>query len=214
MQRILGAMCLAVVCSTSGALAAGCDDASTQADLSQCSSDAAAKADTDLNAAYKTLMALLGADDQRRLREAQRIWVDFRNAECTFRTKSYSDGSIYPMLLSNCIADVTRARAADFEAQIACGEGDLCPPHVNEAAPASSGLTTIGGGTETRACRDSDGEKRARLFVSHCVTVSKAGNPACDAARPCGTLIEAIRAGCAAKNAERPVLCSIYGSSP
>jgi uncharacterized protein YecT (DUF1311 family) len=213
MRRIIGAALLVFAFSSSGAYAA-CDDTSTQADLTQCASEAAAKADTDLNAAYKTLLNLLGPEDQTRLRDAQRAWIDFRNAECAFRTKSYADGSIYPMLLSNCFADVTRARTADFEAQIACGEGDLCPPHVNEAVPASSGLTTIGGNNETRACRESDGEKRARLYVSHCVTVSEAGNPACDAAKSCGALVEAIRSGCAAKGADKPALCTIYSSSP
>jgi uncharacterized protein YecT (DUF1311 family) len=212
MRRLFGAMLIALAFSAPGALAAGCDEASTQAELSQCSSDAAAKADTDLNAAYTTLMNLLGKEDQERLREAQRVWIDFRNAECAFRTKSYSDGSIYPMLLSNCFTDVTKARTADFEAQIACGEGDLCPPHVNEAT-AGSGLTTIGGSDETRACRESDGEKRARLYVSHCVTVLEAGNPACDAAKPCGTLVDAIRSGCEAKGADKPALCAIYSAA-
>jgi hypothetical protein len=45
----------------------------------------------------------LGADEatKKRLKEAQRAWIAFRDAECDFATSGSRDGSIYPMIQGN-----------------------------------------------------------------------------------------------------------------
>ncbi len=86
-----------------------CSSAPNTAAMSACYKAAHDAADATLNERYKTLMARLGKDDQVKLRDAQRAWVAFRDKQCAFETASYSTGSIYPVLVSNCLTELTQS---------------------------------------------------------------------------------------------------------
>ncbi|MGT2468229.1 lysozyme inhibitor LprI family protein [Mesorhizobium atlanticum] len=58
-----------------------------RADLAICRTANAASADAGLNAVYKALAARLAPADLKRLRDAQRAWIPFRDKECAFRTQ-------------------------------------------------------------------------------------------------------------------------------
>ena len=65
------------------------------------------------------------------------------------------------------------------------------------AAAAAALLTTIvpAAGAE-RSCAAEVGARQAAADVEHCVQVSPATRPPCNAANPCGLITDEIRRGC------------------
>lgn len=106
-----------------------CPDDS-QAGLNQCAGDAYKKADAALNAAYKQVMARLKDSDAaaKSLVAAQRAWIAYRDAECDFMSSGVEGGSARPMVVAQCLEQLTTQRADDLKALLNCEEGDLsCP---------------------------------------------------------------------------------------
>ena len=91
-----------------------CPDARTQQDLNLCASRAFQKADAELNKLYQQLMKDAGAGEKARLRAAQVAWLKFRDAHCEYEAFGNTGGSIYPMVHSFCLAEVTEERAKQF----------------------------------------------------------------------------------------------------
>ena len=107
-----------------------CTDASDQATLNECADKAFKAADGELNRLYKEIQARLkeDADTSKLLVAAQKDWVAYRDAECRFSASASTDGSIHPMMVSQCREGITQNRIADFKRYLSCGEGDLsCP---------------------------------------------------------------------------------------
>ena len=110
--------------------------AQSQAALNQCASAAYQRADADLNRLYQLMTARLSTDDaaRKRLVDAQRKWLQFRDAECAFQTVRTVGGSVQPMNVSSCLTDLTRERVTDLQKHLDCarvmGEGGACavPP--------------------------------------------------------------------------------------
>ncbi|MBL6280539.1 DUF1311 domain-containing protein, partial [Micromonospora fiedleri] len=87
-------------------------------------------ADNELNALYQQITGRLKSDPDRKklLIGAQRSWIAFRDAECKFSASGVEGGSVYPLIYSNCITELTRARVATFKNYLKCQEGDMgCP---------------------------------------------------------------------------------------
>ncbi|KGM33283.1 lysozyme inhibitor LprI family protein [Inquilinus limosus] len=106
-----------------------CPDDS-QAGLNQCAGDAYKKADAALNAAYKQVMARLKDSEAaaKSLVAAQRAWIAYRDAECDFMSSGVEGGSARPMIVAQCLEQLTTRRADDLKALLNCEEGDLsCP---------------------------------------------------------------------------------------
>ncbi|WEX09914.1 lysozyme inhibitor LprI family protein [Chelativorans sp. AA-79] len=109
------------------AQALDCSGAQTQVEINECSEKEYARADADLNKAYRDLMARVDDGEERALlRKAQRAWITFRDAHCDFMTSDSRDGSIYPALFAGCLADLTIKRTAELRAD--CQEGDIACP--------------------------------------------------------------------------------------
>ncbi|MBS9476144.1 lysozyme inhibitor LprI family protein [Ancylobacter radicis] len=111
------------------ALAQDCTDA-TQMGLDECAGAAYKKADAELNAVYGKIVARIGPDAATRagLVKAQKAWIAFRDAECAFRASGTVGGSLYPMALALCLAEMTTQRVAGLAPLLACREGDTsCP---------------------------------------------------------------------------------------
>ena len=107
-----------------------CNDQSTQADLDVCADQEFKAADTALNRAYTEIQKRLSddADGKKRLTVAQKAWIGFRDAECDFQTFNSRDGSIYPMIVSECLTAMTKKRTEELKVYLNCEEGDLtCP---------------------------------------------------------------------------------------
>jgi uncharacterized protein YecT (DUF1311 family) len=54
------------------------------AEMIECASDEKARQDARLNEIYKKLMSKLPAKRKKELLEAQRAWIKFRDANCSF----------------------------------------------------------------------------------------------------------------------------------
>lgn len=87
-------------------------------------------ADAELNRLYREMEARLAddADTLERLKASQRAWIAFRDAECAFAASAVEGGSAYPEVVASCRAGLTTKRVADFNAYLACEEGDLACP--------------------------------------------------------------------------------------
>lgn len=102
----------------------------SQAGMNICAAAGFKAEDARLNKTYREIVRRL-ADDaagKKLLVTTQRDWIAFRDAECAFATASSAGGSIHPMLVSDCLADLTKARTAQLAGYLDCEEGDMsCP---------------------------------------------------------------------------------------
>ena len=125
-----------------------CDNPQAQQEMNYCAAEDFRRADTELNAAYRTAIAeaqqadreyrLLDAEAGGRptaepgweasLREAQRAWVTFRDANCRLQSFEARGGSMQPMLDAGCRATLTRARTAELR-----GPNPDCPGDAEQA---------------------------------------------------------------------------------
>lgn len=67
--------------------------------------------DGHLNAEYKARMAELTPDQKTALREAQRAWIAFRDADCGLQYQIFVDGTIRSVVYSSCMLTMTAERA-------------------------------------------------------------------------------------------------------
>jgi uncharacterized protein YecT (DUF1311 family) len=106
----------------------GCNDAQTQLAMNMCAELDFERADAELNAAWREAIAGTRISDREidrqsdrrqtgeaKMREAQRAWLIFRDAQCT--VEGYDEargGSMEPMVYSGCRARLTRERTAQL----------------------------------------------------------------------------------------------------
>ncbi|AWM93352.1 urease-associated protein [Pseudomonas sp. 31-12] len=115
---------------TTVAHAADCDNATDQATMNQCAAQQHKTADKELNALYQQITNRLKSnpDSKKLLLGAQRSWIAFRDAECKFSASAVEGGSVYPLIYSNCVTELTKARVETFKNYLKCQEGDMsCP---------------------------------------------------------------------------------------
>jgi uncharacterized protein YecT (DUF1311 family) len=86
--------------------------------MRECISEEHARQDTLLNEAYRDLMRRLGTEGQTDLRNAQRAWIAFREAECAYRG-SGETGTIGPVIIDSCWLGFTTERAATLRRDLA-----------------------------------------------------------------------------------------------
>lgn len=123
------------------------DAAKDQASLNKCADAAFKESDKKLNEFYKQIEARLkdDADTKTLLVQAQRDWVKFRDAECSFQTAGAAGGSVMPMLVAQCMDSLTQARVKDFEGYLTCGEeGDPMSCPVPAAVVPATGQGDMG----------------------------------------------------------------------
>lgn len=70
-------------------------------------------ADKRLNAAYTSLQRGVDAGQREPLRAAQRLWIQYRDANCRFY--GAQDGTISGIKAAECLRAMTDARAAELE---------------------------------------------------------------------------------------------------
>jgi len=97
-----------------------CD--ASQAAMNACAGKAFKQADDDLNKYYKAQMDYLKTPASKEaLKDAQRKWLAFRDADCLYRNGKPTDGgSLWPMLDLQCKAELTQQRAAQLKAYTEC----------------------------------------------------------------------------------------------
>ena len=112
----------------SQALAQECNPSDvSQTGMTICANANFRVADAKLNKAYAEIVRRLAhdAEGKRLLQTVQRAWIAFRDAECAFSANDSKGGSIYPMLISECLEELTNARAEQLKGDLGCKEGDI-----------------------------------------------------------------------------------------
>jgi uncharacterized protein YecT (DUF1311 family) len=112
--------------------AENCGDLPTQSEINRCADKAYAEADAKLNVIYRQITSRLRSEEfQKTLKAlitAQRAWIAFRDAECAFVGSDSVGGSVNPLVVSSCLAELTNKRVEDLKQYLKCQEGDLsCP---------------------------------------------------------------------------------------
>jgi uncharacterized protein YecT (DUF1311 family) len=92
-----------------------CTGPATTVGLVDCLSRSNALSDTQLNSVYQIIQKRLAPDDARRLVETQRLWIKYRDANCSAERALYDGGTAaYPAYLG-CLEAMTRARTKDLQ---------------------------------------------------------------------------------------------------
>lgn len=87
--------------------------AQTTLDMNNCNGAEIKRQDTRLNVAYKKAMAGLEAQQQGKLRDAQRAWIKYRDANCGLYF-SLTGGTIDQLNGAGCMLEMTKARADEL----------------------------------------------------------------------------------------------------
>ena len=102
-----------------------CENAMAQQDMNQCARQDFEAADAKLNEIWKRARVaakaidaeqsddLKGAD--KALLAAQRGWIAYRDGQCELVGFEARGGSMEPMFVSGCLADLTRKRSKELE---------------------------------------------------------------------------------------------------
>jgi len=119
---------LAIFALTGPALAderPDCIDPQTQMEMTYCASVDYEDADADLNALWPDIVAAAKSNDEyvadmarergvsttlEALRDAQRAWIKFRDAQCEYEAYEVFGGTAQSMVGSLCLARLTRER--------------------------------------------------------------------------------------------------------
>jgi uncharacterized protein YecT (DUF1311 family) len=94
---------------------APCRDAGSNTEVTQCFITASHTADKQLNETYVRIGQVLSPDEQEQLKEAQRLWVKFRDANCTAERSLYGGGTAAPMVYAACLEADTRQRITELK---------------------------------------------------------------------------------------------------
>lgn len=90
----------------------------TQIELNMKAHKAFLKADAQLNGVYQQVRRSLDAEGKLKLRDAQRAWIKFRDADCEWAADEYRGGSIMPLIYSNRAEQMTKTRIATLKARL------------------------------------------------------------------------------------------------
>jgi uncharacterized protein YecT (DUF1311 family) len=124
------AMVFAVMAFSAIIHAQDCANAASQMDMNVCADQAYKKTDAELNTVFKQIVGRLKRDRETTglLVTAQKSWLAFRDAQCVFSASGSAQGSVYPMLVTQCRDDLTQKRIGELKAYLHCEEGDMgCP---------------------------------------------------------------------------------------
>jgi uncharacterized protein YecT (DUF1311 family) len=104
-----------------------CNDAMSNLDMRQCAYNEYKAADKELNAVYQRALKFMretyGPDDIKQaggqnpaadLRDAQRKWIAFRDANCRSMGTQMLGGSGQPTIVAGCLASMTKERAKEL----------------------------------------------------------------------------------------------------
>jgi uncharacterized protein YecT (DUF1311 family) len=103
---------LTVDCASAGG--AGCQDATTTAAMRACENSRYQQSEQEMQAAYAQLMKKLGQLQKEKLRQTQRAWVAFRDANADFLAGAAQDGTLAPLIKISALADMTEARTKEL----------------------------------------------------------------------------------------------------
>ncbi len=108
-----------------------CDEPQTQMDMNFCAARELEEADSELNAVYKKVRAAMAKSDAEiatyspelkgavdALVKGQRGWIEYRDGHCETYGFQARGGSMEPMLVAGCKAELTRTRTRELQSLI------------------------------------------------------------------------------------------------
>ncbi len=95
-----------------------CDDPQTQMEMTFCARQDFLAADKKLNTVYQKLSSELSVAHKSALKKAQRAWLSYRDLACHSHGLLAEGGSMQPMLVNNCLAEVTTQRTKMLSQQM------------------------------------------------------------------------------------------------
>jgi uncharacterized protein YecT (DUF1311 family) len=97
----------------------------SQQGMNQCEGEAFDRADKALNAEWAKVVANYKGEKpaQKLMLDGQRAWLTYRDAQCELAAYENLGGSIWPMLVAGCKADLTRQRTHQL-VEMLQGEGN------------------------------------------------------------------------------------------
>ncbi|MEI6653063.1 MAG: lysozyme inhibitor LprI family protein [Chlorobiaceae bacterium] len=114
--------------------------AQTQSDMNEESSVSYKKVDAKLNNVYHQILKRYGKNPLfiKNLKVAQRIWVQFRDAQLAMKFPERGNGyygSVLPMCQAIYLKELTERRVAELDVWLVKGEdGDVCNGTIGEYA--------------------------------------------------------------------------------
>jgi uncharacterized protein YecT (DUF1311 family) len=98
-------------------------NAQSQAEMNHQAAKDFEKADAKLNSTYAALMAKFpDAESKRKLKESQRAWIAFRDAEAAFAADQFRGGSAAPVLRWTSMTETTEQRIKQLKADFLMDE--------------------------------------------------------------------------------------------
>lgn len=97
--------------SSFASFAEDCTDLTATNEIKQCLGKELDAQDANLNKQYKLCMAKLDKVAQDKLRNAQRAWIAFRDAECLYQSDEMRGGSYELVIDLGCRSSKTKERA-------------------------------------------------------------------------------------------------------
>jgi uncharacterized protein YecT (DUF1311 family) len=90
----------------------------SQMGMNMCAGEAYERADKALNAEWQKVVDRYGGDGEAKalLLDGQRAWIKYRDAQCEIAAFDNRGGSIWPLINSGCLAELTRRRTAELAA--------------------------------------------------------------------------------------------------
>lgn len=115
----LAVLLLAFVANGSGTQTADPCKGETTADMKFCSAKKYKQADAELNNVYRRLLSKLDDEGHRTtLRTAQQAWLKYRDSNCDFVSYLNRGGSIYSVIVTECMTNMTSSRTKELKEQI------------------------------------------------------------------------------------------------
>lgn len=91
-----------------------CANVVITSDLVACLSKASSSADAKLDSVYRKLLARLDANDSERLTKTQRLWMQYRDANCWAEQSLYVGGTARSPAFLACLEAMTRSREKEL----------------------------------------------------------------------------------------------------
>jgi uncharacterized protein YecT (DUF1311 family) len=91
-----------------------CAQVAVTTDLVDCLSKARVSSDTELNSLYQRVRARLDSREQKQLTETQRLWIQYRDANCAAERSLYEGGTAQYPAYAGCLEAMTRARTKEL----------------------------------------------------------------------------------------------------
>jgi uncharacterized protein YecT (DUF1311 family) len=97
------------------AVGAPCRGPASGAETTQCFSQAYESADRELNLVYGRIRGKLTPTEANQLQAAQRLWIQYRDANCAAERDIYSGGSAMYMVYEACLEADTQQRIKELK---------------------------------------------------------------------------------------------------